>query len=163
MGRAESSPLYGALGIAASAQLNLARWLFGVSARWAAVDTLVTDATPSGFNMQTLALGIDLGVRSSFHGFTVDASVGPEVRIENQEAFGGEASPDGIGGGTSDVRLDASLRLAMEPSSSVRFFTEADLDASPARLAKARRLDPQLPTLPAWSAGIALGILWSLP
>jgi len=163
MGRVASSPLYGGVGLAAFAQLNLDRWLVGVAARWDADDALVTAAPPSGFNMQTLALGIDFGVRSSFRGSTLDVLIGPEVRIENQEAFGGETAPDGIGGGTSDVRLDASLRITTPRSSSVRFFSEGDVDVSPARTAKTRRLDPGLPTLPAWSAGLALGVAWSLP
>ena len=163
MVRTASSPIYGGLGLAAFAQLNLARWLVGVSAHWDASDVLLADAAPSGFNMQTLALGVHFGIRSSFRGLTLDALLGPQVRIENQEAFGGETAADGIGGGTSDIRLDAALRLLTPHGGAVRFFTEADIDASPARLHKARRLDTGLPTLPAWSAGLALGALWSLP
>jgi hypothetical protein len=161
MGRVAGSPLFGGAGLAAFAQLSLDRWLLGVSARWDATDALLTDASPSGFNMQTLALGINVGIRSSFRGLTLDGLIGPEVRVENQEAFGGETAPDGIGGGTSDVRLDGALRLATPGTGPLRFFTEADLDASPRRLGKSRRLDPGLPTLPSWSAGVTVGVEWS--
>lgn len=163
MGRVAGAPLYGGAGLAAFAQLSLDRWLLGVAARWDASDALLADASPSGFNMQTLALGINVGIRSSFRGLTVDALLGPEVRVENQEASGGETAPDGIGGGTSDVRLDAALRLTTPRGGRIRFFIEGDINASPSRLAKSHRLDPGLPTLPAWSAGLTLGVEWSSP
>ncbi len=162
MGRVAGGPLYGGLGLAAFAQVSFRHWLVGASARWDASDVLLVDAPPSGFNMQTLALGVQLGVRSSFRGFSVDALVGPEARIENQEAFGGQAAADGIGGGTSDFRLDAALRFTTPSCGSVRFFSEADVNASPARITKPRRLDNSLPTLPTWSAGLSLGISWSV-
>jgi hypothetical protein len=163
MGRVSGNPLYDGVGIAAFAQLSLSHWLFGVVARWDAVDSLLADAEPSGFNMQTLAIGIDAGARTHLRGFLLDALIGPQIRVENQEAFGGQSSPDGVGGGTSDVRLDFSLRLSGPPDSRLRFFGEGDLDASPSRLSKTHRLDPQLPALPSWSAGITLGAAWSLP
>ena len=161
MARVAGGPLYGGLGLSAFAQLSLHRWLVGVSARWDASDVLLLDAPPSGFNMQTLALGVQVGVRSSFRGFALDALVGPEARIENQEAFGEQPATDGIGGGASDFRLDAALRLTTPAKGSLRFFSEADANASPARVTKPRRLDGGLPTLPSWSTGIALGVLWS--
>ena len=161
MGRVAAGPLYGGLGLSAFAELSLRRWLVGVSARWDASDVLLVDAPPSGFNMQTLALGVQLGVRSSLRGFALDALVGPEARIENQEAFGEQPATDGIGGGASDFRLDAALRLTAPAKGSLRFFSEADADASPGRITKPRRLDSGLPTLPGWSTGIAVGILWS--
>lgn len=163
MGRVAGKPLYVGLGLAAFAQLNLRRWLFGVVARWDAVDALVTEAAPSGFNMQTLAIGVNAGVRSSFRGVALDALFGPQMRVENQEAFGGPTAPDGIGGATSDVRLDLTLRVSAPPGSGVRFFGEGDIDGSPARLSKIHRLDPQLPALPSWSGGLTLGAFWSLP
>ena len=161
MGRVAGAPLYGGAGLAAFAQLSSNRWLLGVSARWDGSDALLADASPSGFNMQTLALGIDVGVRSTFRSVVVDALVGPQVRVENQEAFGGETAADGIGGGTSDVRLDGALRCTTPRSGQLHFFAEGDIDASPKRIARSRRLDPGLPTLPAWSAGVTLGLSWS--
>ncbi len=162
MSRVAAPPLYASVGLAAFAQVSLDPWLAGVTARWDATDELVTESSPSGFNMQTLGLGVAVGARSEHERLTLDTTIGPEILAENQEAFGGDANPDGIGGGVTDFRLDLSLRLSTS-SGAIRFFAQADADASPSRLRRQRQLDPGLPTLPSWSMGLALGAACGTP
>ena len=129
-GRIAGGPLYLGAGAAAFAQASLGSWLFGVMAHWDAADWLVSEAVPSGFNMQTLAVGVVAGHRTNLRVGTLDLLIGPQLRVENQEAFGGQGAADGIGGGTSDIRVDAALRISAASNSPVRFYGEVDLDAS---------------------------------
>ncbi|MEO8901376.1 MAG: hypothetical protein ABI627_07610 [Polyangiaceae bacterium] len=156
MGRLAAAPLYAGIGVAGFAQLDLEPWLVGVTARWDVTDGLVTVASPSGFNMQTLGLGVVVGRRSSLLGAELDTLVGPEILAENQEADGDSAQPDGAGGGGTDFRLDLAVRLSTK-TSGFHFFAQADLDLSPSRLRRTKQLDPLLPPLPSWSLGLVLG------
>ena len=45
-------------------------------------------------------------------------------------------------------------------SSAVRAFAVGDFEVSPARLQSPRYIDRSLPSLPWWSSGLAVGILW---
>jgi hypothetical protein len=136
----------------------LDRWVVGVFARWDAFDDLLISSPASGFNMHTVAVGVFAGFRRSIGSLSLDGTAGPEVVVENQEADG---AGDGIGGDVSDVRLDFGVRLCGPNGSPTRIYAAGDLDASPARIRHSKRLDTGLPTLPFWSGGVTLGLMWS--
>jgi hypothetical protein len=157
IGRVAGAPLYGGGGFASFAQLAMDRWLVGVTARWEAIDDTLALPSPSGFNMQTFEVGVGIGRRAIIGPLGLDAVLGPEVIVENQEA---EGPADGLGGTASDVRVDLLLRMSVPQSGRTRFYTSADADVSPSRLRRTKQLDSGLPALPAWSTGVQLGVVW---
>lgn len=156
--RVSGGPLYGGTGASAFADVLLDSWLIGVFGRWDVADALVTAAPPGGFSMQSFGVGVLLGARMSIGGWSLDGTAGPDIVVDSQE---GDGPGDGIGGEADDVRLDVGLRLSGPSTSRLRFYLAADLDASPARIRRTAQIDPGLPGLPAWSAGLTMGLLWS--
>lgn len=158
--RLAAAPLYGGLGVQGFAQIELQQWLVAISARWDIVNDLLSSPSPTGFNMQTVAVGGFVGRRFETGGLNLDGQIGPAIVVENQEA---EGSADGLGGNAVDVRADALVRLSRAGARQVRFFVSADIDVSPSRLRRSKQIDRGLPSVPSWSAGAQLGILWGTP
>jgi hypothetical protein len=131
-------------------------WVVETTARWDLFDAPL-GATAAGFGMQTFAVGAAIGPRLDTRSIEATLTLGPEAVVEDQEADG---PGEGLGGSTADVRLDAALTIASRSEAALRPFGRLDVDASPARVRRARRLDAELPALPAWSAGVAVGLLW---
>src|SRR5262249_45838045 len=117
-GRVAGGFLYGGGGAASFAQLALDRWLVGVTARWEVVQDTLTVPSPSGFNMQTFAVGVGLGRRITAGECNFDAVLGPAVVVESQEA---EGIADGLGGTASDARVDLMLRMSAPRAGRARF------------------------------------------
>ncbi len=157
VGRLAGAPLYGGGGAASFAQLALDGWLIGVTARWEAVNDTLTLPSPTGFNMQTFEVGIGVGRRVLSGNVAFDAVLGPEVIVESQEA---EGIDDGLGGSAGDVRMDLLLRVSAPHTGRTRFYAAADAEVSPSRLRRTKQLDPGLPSLPSWSSGLQVGVLW---
>ena len=159
--RVGGNPLMAGAGIAAFAGLVEGNWLVGVDARWEFADGYVSAAPPSGFSMDSGAIGVAVGHRSRIGAFACDALVGPTLVLESQEAFGStpEAS-DGIGASALDARLDLTLRATGPTSSRVRMSAAGDIKVSPHRVLHPKHLDPELPPLPAWTSGLAVGVAW---
>jgi hypothetical protein len=65
-------------------------------------------------------------------------------------------------GSDTDVRIGAFGR-SIFGRSKARLLVEADMEISPARLRREVQLQPEFPDLPAWSAGVAVGVLWGAP
>jgi hypothetical protein len=156
-GRLSGGPAYGGVGAVMSAELPLNAWLVGIGARWdLANDTI--GPSPGGFNMEGVGLAVAIGRRITAGEVDLDGLVRPEIVVDIQEADG--PGGDGIGGTESDVRFDALLRVSGPRVSRTRFFAAADIEVSPSRVRSPRRIDPLLPTLPYWSSGLAIGIIW---
>lgn len=162
--RIGGSPLMVGGGLATFASLVERGWLVGVNARWNFADGFVSAPPPSGFNMDSGAIGVAVGHRWEAGRLAYDALLGPTLVLEDVEAFGaaGESS-DGIGGSALDARIDVGLRVSAPASSRIRFYATYDLELSPSRVAHPKQLDPELPPLPAWTSGLALGFLWGTP
>lgn len=159
-GRLGGSPLLGGGGLVTSAGLVDGGWLAGVSARWEFGVDYFSAADPGGFSMSSGAVGVELGHRWNVGTFGYDALVGPTVVFETQEADGPINSPNGLEGSALDVRLNLKLRASLPSTSRLRVYAAGDVEVSPHRLARTKQLDPDLPPLPAWTSGLALGFLW---
>ena len=148
-------------GVATFAGLVDDGWFLGVSARWEFVDGFVSAPAPSGFAMNSGAVGVAAGRRVQAGAVAADALIGPTVVFESQEAFGPSAGPsDGIDASALDVRIDATLRASGPASSRVRFYAAGDVEVSPRRALHKKQLDPDLPPLAAWTSGLSLGLIW---
>jgi hypothetical protein len=156
--RLGGNPLIVGAGLAAFAGLVEGNWLLGVDARWEFADGFVSANPPSGFSMDSGAIGVAVGHRSRIGAFACDALVGPTFVIESQEAFGPMPASEGIGSSAVDARVDLTLRATGPTTSHVRMYAAGDIEVSPHRLAHPKQLDPELPPLPAWSSGLALGV-----
>jgi hypothetical protein len=157
LGRLSGSALLGGIGLSGFAQVALREWLIGVAARWEPNDVLLQQPERAGFNMQTYSIRALLGRCASLGALNLDALVGPAIVAESQEADG---PGDGIGGTASDARLNVTLRLFGPSDSHTRLYAAGDIEGSLARLRHQKRLDPELPALPSWSAGLSLGVEW---
>ena len=144
-------------GFSALADVVVSNYVLGVSGRWDVTDGYVSEPTASGFNMESGALGVVLGHRLPAHWATLDALFDGQIVVENQEQNG---PGDGVGGETLDTRLGLGFRASTQKTTGFRSFLLADVEASPARTFRPKRLDPSLPWLPAWTCGLALGIMW---
>lgn len=146
-------------------QLRAGDWLFGMSARWDVVQGK-EDVAVSNFEMETLAAGLAVARRFRPGSGHVDAGVSPRLVLESQSFEGRPLAPPSEIGERSfsqtDLRLAAFGRAAFT-NASLRLFVELDAELSPGRLRHAIRLHPDLPVLPAWSAGLSLGVTWGEP
>ncbi len=154
-------PLYVGGGIAAFALFAQGAWLLSASARWDAVEAIVTEPTPMDFYMQSEAVGVSFGRRFTFSSIQLDALVGPNIVLESQDADDVAPNRD-VHGASADFRLGAALRVSGPRFSSVRAYATGDFEGSPSRLRSSKSLDRILPTLPWWSSGLAVGVAWGL-
>ena len=146
---------YLSLAPAGFAEIRVGSWLLGALIRW---DLIGSKSAPrvDVFEMETVAAGLLVGHRSSVGFGTIDVGLSPRIAVETQtyENKGGEQSLS-----ATDVRLGSFARLALGRSA-LRAIVELDADVSPSRMRRVVQLDPLLPALPAWSAGLSIGLLW---
>ena len=72
----------------------------------------------------------------------------------------GGAEPGQASGGKVDFRLGAALRSVIPIRGPLRAVVGIDAELAPAGLGNgpSRRIDPDLPVVPAYGAGIAVGV-----
>jgi hypothetical protein len=159
--RMGGNPLMVGAGLAAFAGLVEGNWLVGVDARWEFADGYVSATPPSGFSMNSGAIGVAVGHRSHIGAFACDALIGPTLVLESQEAFPATTTAtEGIGTNALDPRVDLTLRATGPTSSRLRLYAAGDIEVSPHRVVHPKQLDPELPPLPAWTSGVAVGVVW---
>lgn len=142
----------------AFAEMRLGPWLFGTVLRW---DFLGQKDAPrvDTFELETVGAGLLVGRRIPLPFGSLDTGVTPRLAVETQsyENKTGEQSVS-----TTDVRVGAFGRLAFGKAA-LRAVVEIDAELSPSRLRRTVQLDPLLPPLPAWSAGLSAGLMWAAP
>ncbi|MEZ4369229.1 MAG: hypothetical protein R3B07_00330 [Polyangiaceae bacterium] len=154
------SPSYLGYGAGAHALVERDHWVLQTRFVWHIEDRGTGQALPSGFNMQQLQLGAGLGRRMELRPLLLDALLGANVNVINQEAFG--ADPEGIGGAYGDLSLSAGLRLAAPAERGTRFFVATTVDVFPGRLGREERVDEGLPQLPPVALTLEFGASWSV-
>jgi len=105
--------------------------------------------------------GLGLGRRFVAGPSAFDVAIVPTlaaISMESDSFVGGE-----VGGTGSQLRVDTSLRWGYRVGRRVRFVATADSEITPAALAHASRIRPELPALPAWTMGLRLGAAADLP
>lgn len=151
-------PMFIAGGVAGFADVATQRWLFGAKARWDISGGLLSEPTLMDYYLMSTALGVHVGRRLELSGAALDLLLGPTLVLETQDADDGQLD---IGGSALDVRVDIGARLSGPATARVRAFGSVDLELSPARLVREQFAHPGLPALPAFSCGLAVGVLWS--
>jgi len=149
--------VYAGGGFSALADVVVDNYVLGVSGRWDVTDGYVAEPTAGDFSMESGAFGIVLGRRAALGWASLDVLLDGQIVVESQD----QNSPgDGVDGDTLDTRFGVGLRASTPKTSGFRPFLLADVEASPARIAHSKRIDPALPLLPAWTCGLSLGIMW---
>lgn len=145
--------------VAGFADLRVGSWLFGTLIRW---DLIGDKSAPlvDVFEMETVVVGLVVARRTSLGFGTLDAGLSPRLALETQTFESGAAGETSLS--ATDVRLGAFGRLSFGKSA-LRPIVELDADASPSRLRRGVQLDPRLPALPSWSAGLSAGLAWTAP
>jgi hypothetical protein len=116
----------------------------------------VLDPTPADFSMSDIAFGLSLGRRIVAAGaFELHATFDPSVGFVSME---GGVEPMLAQGAQVDMRLGLGLRGVMRWTRMWRGVVALDGEVAPASVAKARRIDPSLPPLPAYSMGASIGV-----
>jgi hypothetical protein len=128
-----------------------------LTARVDAIDGFVSQPTPADFMMESAAVGVNAGRRLELGPVSLDALLGANLVLEKQDADDGDRE---IAGTSADFRLGLAMRISGPRSASLRPFAACDIEASPSRVQDKKSLDHSLPSLPWWSAGLAVGILW---
>jgi hypothetical protein len=140
------------------AEIRVGSWLLGALLRW---DVIGSKSAPlvDVFEMETVVVGLVVARRVALGFGSIDAGLSPRLAVETQtfESGGGEQTL-----GATDVRLGTFARLAFGRSA-LRPIVEVDADLSPSRLRRVVQLDPRLPELPSWSAGLSAGLAWTAP
>lgn len=141
------------------ADIRVGNWLLGTLIRW---DVLGTKSAPlvDVFEMETVVAGIAVARRVRLGFGSLDAGVSPRLAVETQTFESGAAGESSLS--STDVRLGAFGRLSFGKSA-LRPIIEVDADVSPSRLRRVTQLDPRLPALPSWSAGLSAGLAWTAP
>jgi hypothetical protein len=140
---------------AAHAELVVGAWLFGMTVRW---DVIQSKSVPAVnvFEMESVAAGLLVGRRFDVGFGTTDVGVAPRLVAESQSYELGKREETRSG---TDIRIGTFTRLAFGHAP-LRLVLEADAELSPARVRRDVFLDPLLPALPAWSAGLLVGLQW---
>lgn len=137
------------------ARIRVRDWLFGLGVRWDAFQWK-SDVALDNFEMETVGASISVARRLPTGFGSVDVGVSPRLVAETQSYLNKNTE---IADTQTDVRLGGFTRAAFGHSP-WRLYVEADGEFSPGRLRRDIRIDPALPPLPAWSAGLNLGAIW---
>jgi len=150
------------IGGAAEAFLPTGRWRLGLWARWDAFQTV--SAPPAmDYEIDTAGVGIAVARRVELGPAAIDIGFAPRLIVETESFEVAELDgEDDETRTTTDVRL-ATFGRAVFGRGPVRGFVGLDAELSPARVRRKVRSDPRLPALPAWSAGLSLGVSWTAP
>ena len=143
----------------AFAELRLGSWLFGTQLRW---DVIGGKSAPlvDVFEMETVLVGITVARRVRVGFGSVDVGLSPRLAVETQTFETGTDGEQSFA--ATDIRLGAFTRVSFG-TSAFRPMLEVDGDLSPSRLRRVAQLDPRLPALPSWSAGLSAGVSWTAP
>jgi hypothetical protein len=146
---------YLSFGPSAFAQLVVGAWALGIDARWEALEA--KSGADSTFEMETVAVGLTLTHEFRAHALDIDVGLSPRLVDETQSD---DAYANGNAFSTTDVRMAALVRATLGWTH-VRPLVTLDGELSPTRVRRLPRLNRDLPPLPAWSAGLSLGVQWS--
>ena len=150
-------PLYAGGGLSVFAGFSLDRWLLTMHARVDARDGFISQPTPSDFIMESAAVGVSAGRRLEIGQVSLDTLLGANAIIESQDADDGDREIEGT---SADFRFALAVRASGPRSATLRPFVVLDFEASPTRARNSRYLDRSLPSLPWWSSGLGVGLLW---
>jgi hypothetical protein len=157
-GRIMGASVYGLASPAAFAQIRAGAWVVGMGMRWDALEHVSGDAPP-GFETDAIALSLTVARRLSRAWGYVDAGASPRLVSQTQTYL----PPAGEQTGTAtDVRAALFTRVGFGHGP-VRFLLDADVEVAPTHVRREIRIDPVLPRLPSWSAGLAVGAVWGEP
>lgn len=153
-------PTFLGFGITGDLHGVIDRWVYGAWLRWDARERAVGQRdVPPDLAMSSFLLGAFVGSRFVLGPVVLDATVGPNVLIENQEAF--EGTRDDVGGDFVELSVGANLRLLAPRTSAWRAFALLGFDVYPRRIGRELQRAETLPVLPAFSTTFAVGAAWS--
>jgi hypothetical protein len=137
------------------AQVRGGAWLAGMGLRWETLERF-TGAAPPGFEADALSLSLSVARRVHAGLSQLDFGVSPRLVSQTQtyQPPGGETS-----GTSTDIRTGTFVRAAFGRQP-VRFLLEVDAEVSPTHLRRELRINPALPRLAGWSAGLSMGAVW---
>ena len=151
----------GSVGIGAMSFLDISGWLLGFEGRADRYQTLDptapgTGKPPSGASGGALELSVLGGRRLRFGSTSLDLVAGPAAALQGTTTF--QTQSPGTGNGVSESssstapRLVLGARLNFGARSTVRWFVGLDGELGPDRAD-----NTDVPHLPIWTAGLALG------
>jgi hypothetical protein len=156
MGRIAGAPTYLSIGVSAYAGIRTGPWLLAVAARYDGYQT-VDDDKPRDFEMTTAGAGFTL-LRELLRveKGVLEAGLTSWLLGETQ-AY----TPDDVELAFSsiDMRLGVLTRWVLG-NGPLRYYVSFDTELSPSRVHHPLRVSAGLPTLPAWSTGLGLGVAW---
>lgn len=155
-GRIAGSVPYGSVGAAGFASFRSGRWLLDLGMRWEIIQRPLR-TNVSTLEMRTMAASLAVERRIVDSGPTIDLGAGPSFVFETQTF---DVSGEEKGGAESDVRIAAQGRIA-GGDAPLRWVLGLDGELAPSRIGRPRRIDETLPPLPAWSAGLLMGVIWT--
>ncbi|MFO0728325.1 MAG: hypothetical protein U1E65_31380 [Myxococcota bacterium] len=138
------------------AELRLGNWLVGIDARWELLE-FRPESHHDRIDMDTIGLGINVAHRFDLDFMELDTGFAPRLVIEFQSD---DSNPDiDVSASTPDLRLGMVFR-GIFGKGAFRPFVAFDAEFSPTRLRHSRRLLDGFPILPAYSTGLAAGLMW---
>jgi hypothetical protein len=123
---------------------------------------MVGQTPPPDFEMESLGAGFSIGKRAfAAPGLGLDVG-GSALLLAEKQSFAHRdvASAPEVSDVEPDIRVGLFSRLSLGQSA-WQWAVSLDAEVSPLRLRRARRIEPDAPTLPTWSVGLGLGAAWS--
>jgi hypothetical protein len=161
-GRLARAPTYLSPGLAGYAGLRIRDWLMELTVRWDMLQVMVGQTPPQDFEMESVGAGFSVGKRA-FAAPALGLDVGGGALLLAEKQSFAQLSHSGaseVSDVEPDIRLGLFCRLSLGQSD-WRWVASLDAEVSPLRLRRARRVEPDGPTLPTWSVGLGLGAAWS--
>jgi hypothetical protein len=149
--------------LAVRGTIPLGAWGASLWGRYAQpVATLDDDAHLRGVSASEVALGLGVSRRFATGRFALDVSLDPALAVVSMERDYKESLPHEEGARVG-LRLGVGARAHYRLSRIFRVSLAADGEVSPQDLAGARKIAPDFPAIPAYGAGVSLGVEAEIP
>ena len=141
------------------ADLLLNHWLLMASFRYAPVG-IVRDLRLDIDAYHEIAIGLGVGRSLDVGPISFDFALTPTLvaaKMEGDAKAGEDRDTDDVRQSDIQLRIGASARGLLPVGRSWRLTFSSDAEIAPAEAAAPVRLDPRLPPLPSWTAGLRVG------
>ncbi len=152
--RVTGPTLFWMLDLELRADVRIRDWIVLLNFRYAPVGASPGNVALDDDSYNEVAVGVGIGRRFALGGAAIDLALTPSLVTVGMES---DFPADNTAASASQFRLNASARWSTPLGDRAAFVMVLDAELAPQALAAQVKLDPHLPPLAAWTAGLRLG------